>query len=121
VSAVLDPDKISSLDDDESYVKLEKRKTYFQNNYRWIAIAPFAVVLFVGLRFFPNSQRALMLPIVASLFWAMGVAGYAFALLIQCQRFRCPRCGWRFGGGDTCGSCSLSRHSVKAEGAITAS
>jgi hypothetical protein len=116
---LLDPEKVASLDVVVAFVSLKTRKVYLQRSYRWMALVPFAVVLFLGLRFFPNSKAAVPF-VFAVLLWAGFVIAYSFFLLIRCWRYPCPRCGWRFGAGETCGSCSLPRHSPPTSEVITA-
>jgi hypothetical protein len=78
-------------------------------SYKLVALAPFAVVLFVVLKFFPNStNRAWDFAIFLSLGWAMAVAGYAFYSLFW--GVRCPACSAGFGVRDQCRSCGLPRH-----------
>jgi hypothetical protein len=75
------------------------------------AIAPFGLVLFLGLRYFPNStSRFLDIPLGLSFAWAMFVAIYCLMLTARALLIRCPRCGWRFGLGNQCGSCGLPKH-----------
>jgi hypothetical protein len=100
---------ITCLDD---VPKLASRSLFQQRisrSYKLIALAPFAVVLFVVLKFFPNStNKAWDFAIFLSLGWAMAVAGYAFYLLFW--GVRCPACSAGFGVRDQCRSCGLPRH-----------
>jgi hypothetical protein len=77
---------------------------------RWwyaVALAPFCLVLFVGLALFPDStSRIFDVFVGASLIWAMGVAVYTLYLFFF---LRCPRCDCRFGTGPECCSCGLPR------------
>ena len=99
---------LKSLDDDPEIARVAARQLSLNRWYRLLALVPFAVLLFIDFEFFPNSNNAgLFVLVFASLFWAMGVAGYAFYLLFW---FKCPNCGNRFGLGTECRSCGLRRH-----------
>lgn len=47
--------------------------------------------------------------IVGSLVWGGIVIFSALFVYLRWFLYRCPRCGWRFGPGDCCGSCDLPR------------
>jgi len=80
-----------------------------------VSTAPFllAVILGVGILRDSSRNQILLIYTVASLLWAMFVAGYAFYLLFS---LRCPYCSSRYGLGDACRSCGLPRHSHQARG-----
>jgi len=107
-----DDTKWSCLDESQPFARLNQRKRFWRKYGHAIALVPFVVVLFVLLRFFGNSTSSLFtVPIYVSLAWAAFVAIYSLTLIVRVLSIRCPRCGWRFGGGDQCGSCSFPRHS----------
>jgi uncharacterized BrkB/YihY/UPF0761 family membrane protein len=63
----------------------------------WFAvlIAPFAVIVFEGLRFFGDSPIRLWdIPIAISLAWGLFVAIYGLTPTERTLPIRCPRCGW---------------------------
>ena len=41
--------------------------------------------------------------------WGLLVAVYTLMLMVRVMFIRCPQCGWRFGGGNRCGSCDFPR------------
>jgi len=102
--------QIKSLDDVPDVARIAAYQRSVLKWYKIIAILPFAVTLFVVLKFFPNATgRAWDLLIGITLLWAIGFAGYAFKLLFWGAT--CPACGERFGQtGDKCRSCELPRH-----------
>jgi hypothetical protein len=100
--------EIGSLDDVPSLARIAARQQFLTRWYKAVALAPFVVVLFVVLTFFPKStSRIPSVFVFASLVWAMAVVGYSFFLMIA---IRCPACGWRFGMSNKCMSCGLPRH-----------
>jgi hypothetical protein len=99
---------ISCLEDVPSVARLAARQQLLARWYHAIALAPFAAVLVIDAEFFGYSDSRLWLVLVgATLIWAFAVAVYTFYLTFF---LKCPRCGWRFGSGDKCGSCNLPRH-----------
>jgi hypothetical protein len=87
---------------------LAARQQLLAKWYQAIAIAPFVIVVFVGLKFFGDStNRFLDVLVGATLLWGVAVAVYTFYLFFF---LKCPRCGWRFGSSTNCGSCNLPRH-----------
>jgi hypothetical protein len=101
-------DQIKCVDDVPEAARLADRQQFLNRWYRPVAMAPFAVFLFIDFKFFPNSNNWLVVGIgLATLVWAVGVAGYAFYLLTT---FKCPKCHERFGLGEVCKSCNLPRH-----------
>jgi hypothetical protein len=102
------PDSITCLDDVLVAARLAKRQQFLLQWYKAVALAPFALVVFTGLKFFPNSNsRAFDALVFVTLAWAMAVAGYTFYLLFW---LKCPKCKYRFGSGEKCQSCNLPRH-----------
>jgi hypothetical protein len=113
--AVPDDSQIRSLEDWDYYVRLNRRVTHLKKYWQWLAMGPFAVVLFIGLKFFGSSVNKTVnqmfdVLLMISLAWAMLVAGYGLTNLARWFAVRCPRCGWRFGLRNQCGSCGLPRH-----------
>jgi hypothetical protein len=109
------PGKIqwNCLDESEPFASLTQQKNFWQKYWHVMALGPFAVAVFVVLRFFGDSTSRLVdVPIFLSLAWAGFVAIYSLVLIVRTLSIRFPRCGWRFGMADYCGSCSLPRHSV---------
>lgn len=99
------------LDQSATYSKLNKRVGFLKKYYRLMALAPFAAVVFVTLRFFGGlTNRVVDDLIFLSLGWAVFICIYGMILLVRHLAVRCPRCTWRFGLGDQCGSCGLPRH-----------
>jgi hypothetical protein len=96
------------LDDMPSVARLAARQQFLGRWSRLLAIAPFVVVLFVLMTFFPKSTSPIPIGFIfASLIWAIGVVGYSFFLDFA---IKCPACGWKFGIGDKCMNCGASRH-----------
>ena len=92
--------EIRSLDDVPSAARVAARQRFLNRWYKPVAVAPFAVCAFVGLKFFPDSRSWFLVALVeATLIWAFGVAAYAFYLLFW---FKCPRCHSRFGLVERC-------------------
>jgi hypothetical protein len=100
----------SCLDQDETYVRLEKQMKFVRQYRYGAAIAPFGLVLFVGLRYFPNSASRFLDPLGLFFAWAIFVAICCSMLTARMLLIRCPRCGWRFGLGNQFGSCDLPKH-----------
>jgi hypothetical protein len=101
-------DKVSCLDDVAPVARLAAHQQLLAKWYHAIALAPFAAVLFIDIKFFGYSDNRLWLVLIgATLVWAFAVAVYTFYLTFL---LKCPRCGWRFGSGEKCGSCNLPRH-----------
>jgi hypothetical protein len=106
----------TSADDFPNVARLLARQLFLQKWYKPVALAPFALMLFITLKFFPNANGVLFdILIFATLGWAIAVAGYAFYLMFG---VKCPACDSRFGIGQSCRSCGLPRHS-ESTGPIT--
>jgi hypothetical protein len=106
-------DQIKSVDDVPEAAILADRQLFLNKWYRPVALAPVAVVAFLDFRVFPNSNNWFVVgTIMATLIWVIGVASYAFYLLVA---FKCPKCHERFGLGEACKSCKLPRHSPGLE------
>src|ERR1700722_6655144 len=103
------------LDESEPFARLGRQMQFLRKYWHVIAIAPFAITIFVLLRFFGNStNRLLDIPIYLTLGWAGFVVVYSLIISLRTSFIHCPRCGWRFGGGEQCGSCSFPRHAVSS-------
>jgi hypothetical protein len=102
--------EIKSLDDTPRVARLAARQRLLQKWYRPVAIAPFVLVLFISLKFFGDSPATplWLATLLASLAWAILVAGYT--LYLTFFGLRCPNCGWRYGSGEKCNTCGLPRH-----------
>jgi hypothetical protein len=102
-------DKISCLDDVPDAARRGQRQQFLNKWYRPAALAPFVIVLIIDFNFVRNPNNWIIVSFgLASLFWAVAIAGYAFYLLVS---LRCPKCNGRFGLGNNCRSCGLPRHS----------
>ena len=103
---------LKALDQYQPYLRLERQTKLIRKYFYLAALAPFAVVLFVVLQYFPNSRsNAVDAFVLISLAWGIGLAIYSLAVIGRWLLIRCPRCKWRFGGSDQCRSCGLPRHS----------
>jgi hypothetical protein len=107
------------LADSQKYKTLDGRRRVLLKYWYALATVPFFLSIVIGVGVFPR-----LVPDTA--FWAgvaqtviFGALGWSF-IVIFCALFvyvswflvRCPRCGWRFGLGDRCGSCDLPRTRV---------
>jgi len=77
-----------------------KRQVKFVRPYSdGAAMAPFAWLVFVLLRYAPKcSSRIVDIPIGLAVAWAILVAFYGLTIAIGVWLMRCPRWGWRFAG-----------------------
>lgn len=99
---------IKCLDEAPSLARIAARQEFLTRWYKPVALAPFVVVLFVVLTFFPKSTSRIPIVFVfASLAWGMAIVAYSFFLMFA---VRCPACSWRFGMSDKCMNCGLPRH-----------
>lgn len=98
------------LDDDPDLARRGARQQFLNRWSRPLALAPFAVALFIIFKFFPDSTSPLPLAIVfLTLFWAVGLVSYSLYLRFW-GGIRCPVCEQPFGSGDKCRNCDLPRH-----------
>lgn len=107
---------LSCLADSENYKRLDKRRRFFVQYQYSLATVPFALALLIGLGVLPHivPENAFWAGvaetlIVGSLVWSGIIILFALSVYLRWFLYRCPRCGWRFGLGDRCGSCSLPR------------
>jgi|HubBroStandDraft_6_1064221.scaffolds.fasta_scaffold16951_2 hypothetical protein len=104
------------LDEWGPFARLNRQMQFLRKYWYAIAIVPFAVIVLVGLRVSGDSPRRFWdIPIAISLAWGLFVAIYALILTVRTLSIRCPRCGWRFGLADQCGSCGFPRRSVSCQ------
>lgn len=112
-STALQNAEIKCLDDAPSLTPIAARQQFLTTWYKAVALAPFTVVLFVVLTFWPKSTSWIPIAFVfATLVWGLSVVGYSFFLMFS---LRCPACEWRFGMGEKCMNCGLPRHRDDAE------
>jgi hypothetical protein len=100
--------QIRSLDEVPNVARTASREAFIRQWYHALALAPVTVVVFISLKFFPDTPAVFMTLLYATLVWAMAVVAYAFYTTFW--GFHCPVCGWRFGIGENCSSCGLPRH-----------
>jgi hypothetical protein len=104
---------VASVDDVPMVARLLARQQFFRKWYKPVALAPFALMLFIILKFFPNANGGFGTAVVfATLGWALAVVGYSFYLMFA---VRCPACNSRYGIGQNCRSCNLPRHRGSTE------
>ncbi len=100
---------ITSLDDVPATARVAARQQFIVRYYQYLALAPFAVAIFVSFKLFPSSTSNVMVELVfVTLAWALTVAGLAVRYTFW--GFSCPACQERFGIGENCRSCGLPRH-----------
>ena len=72
------------LDESEPSARLNRQMKFLRKYWYAIAIAPFAVIVFLGLRFFGDSSSRLWdIPIAISLAWGLFVAIYGLILTVH--------------------------------------
>lgn len=102
---------LNDLDEFEPYVRLQRRLELLKTYWYVAAAAPLFFIVVMAVRFSTGPSRQLWNALIAiSAGWAFAVAAFCIANVISFLTFRCPRCGWRFGGSNRCGSCGLPRH-----------
>ncbi|MGD0444723.1 MAG: hypothetical protein ABSA39_12385 [Edaphobacter sp.] len=108
-SSTQNTNEISCLDDCPELARRSAWQQQVVRYYKLIALAPFAICLFIVLRVFPDSTNRFWIWSVGfTLVWAIAIAGYSFYLLFY--GVNCPQCGSGFGVRDQCRSCGLPRH-----------
>ena len=116
VAPLGDATGLSCLADSDNYRRLDDRRRFFVQNQYSLAVAPFFLAIVFGLGILPRIvpdtafwAGVAETLIVGSLVWAGIVIFHALFVYLRWFLYRCPRCGWRFGPGDRCGSCDLPR------------
>jgi hypothetical protein len=107
---------LSCLADWENYKRLDDRRRFFLRYQYSLAVVPFALALFIGLGVLPHIvpdtafwAGVAETLIAGSLVWSGIFILFALSVYLRWFLYRCPRCGWRFGPGNRCGSCDLPR------------
>jgi hypothetical protein len=107
---------LTCLADSENYRKLDGKRRFLVGYWRALALFPFFVAIVIGLGLFPRVvpdtkfwAGVAETLIFGSLGWSLIFGVYALFVLISWFLVRCPKCGWRFGLGERCGSCDLPR------------
>jgi hypothetical protein len=96
------------IDDVPAVARLAARQQFLNKWYRPVALTPFVLVLIVNFWIFAKSNSWVFVAVgLASLLWAITIAGYGFYLMLS---LHCPRCESKFGLGERCRSCDLPRH-----------
>jgi hypothetical protein len=111
-----DAKSLTCLADSANYKGLDGRRRFLLKYWHALALVPFflAIVFAVGVlpRIVPDTAfwaGVAETLIVVSLGWSAIVIAYALWVYLRFLFIRCPRCGWRFGMSDRCGSCGLPR------------
>jgi hypothetical protein len=104
-----DTKQIGYLEEHDKYLRLNEKLSFMKAYWYALAATPIPFVAFLAARYGDFHPKLWLAIVFASLAWAGTVDIYAIVVLIQWFVFRCPRCGWRFGGGAKCGSCGLPR------------
>jgi hypothetical protein len=107
---------LACLADSANYKRLDDRRRFFLKYWHALAVVPFFLAIVIGLGILPRivpdtafwAGVAYTL-IFGSLGWSLIVILYALSVFVRWFLVRCPRCGWRFGLGERCGSCELPR------------
>ena len=98
------------LDDFPQSAGVGKRQQFINRWSQPLAIAPFAVILFIDFAFFGGNDNRWVVGIVfVSLMWAISIVSYSFYLRFF-GGIKCPLCDSRFGSGNKCRSCGMQRH-----------
>ena len=102
-------EEISCLQDLPDVAERLSRQQWIADHYQAIALAPFAVIVFVTLKFFSQSTSKVWVWLTGmTLIWAIAVAVYAFYSLFW--GVKCPACGSGFGSREECRSCGLPKY-----------
>ena len=101
---------IRCLDQYAPYQRLQKRRATLERiGMPWV-VGPAIWVIGLGV-FFPHTRQTLIVVLVlVSLLWALGIVALKLGLSVYWAGINCPRCHRRFGTEDECWSCGLSRH-----------
>jgi hypothetical protein len=116
-AAPLDDAKgLPCLADSANYERLDGRRRFLLKYWHALALVPYFLAILIGLgvlpRFVPDTAfwaGVAETLIIGSLGWSLIVILYALSVFVRWFLVRCPRCGWRFGLGERCGSCDLPR------------
>ncbi len=107
---------LACLADSEKYKTLDDKRRALLRNWYALATVPFFLAIVIGVGVFPRIvpdtafwAGVAETIIFGSLGWSFIVTFYALFVYGRWFLIRCPRCGWRFGLGDRCGSCDLPR------------
>jgi hypothetical protein len=106
-SAMSNPPPVVCLDDWDKFQKLQQAVSLARRYGYVMALGPFAVAVFIALRF--DFKGADML-IAASLAWAGVVIVCGLVVSGRALFIDCPSCGSHFGPGDACQWCDFPRH-----------
>ena len=107
---------LTCLADSADYQRLNGKRIFILKYWHALALVPFFLAIVFGVNVLPRlvpdtafwASVAEFL-IVGSLIWAGIVLVYSFSVFTCFLFIRCPRCGWRFGLSERCGSCGLAR------------
>jgi hypothetical protein len=104
------------LADSQKYKTLDDRRRALLKYWYALATVPFFLSIVIGVGVFPRlvPDTAFWAGVAETLIfgalgWTFIVIFYALFVCVSWFLVRCPRCGWRFGLGDRCGSCDLPR------------
>ncbi len=107
---------LACLADSENYKRLDGRRRFLLKYGHALALVPFFLAIVIGLGMLPRivPDTAFWAGIaetliVGSLGWSLIVILYGLSVVVRWFLIRCPRCGWRFGLGERCGSCDFPR------------
>src|SRR5579864_507148 len=116
VGTSIDSTSLVCLADSPKYKTLDDRRRFLLKHWYALATAPFFLSIVIGVGVFPRivPDTAFWAGVAEILiFCALGssfiVIFYALFAFASWFLVRCPRCGWRFGLADFCGSCDLPR------------
>jgi hypothetical protein len=105
-----DSTQLKCLEDWDNYSRLNNRRPLLMK-YWYVSVAvPIVGGVGILLRLLPDSTPTIQNIVLGVILgWVFLVIAYSMTILLRFFFIRCPRCGWRFGPGDFCGSCSLPR------------
>jgi hypothetical protein len=117
-AATLDDIKsLTCLADSANYRILDGRRRFLLKYGDSLALVPFFLSIVFGLgvlpRIVPDTAfwaGVAEVLVIGAFVWAGIVIVYALFVYFRWFLVRCPRCGWRFGPSDRCGSCDLPRN-----------
>ncbi len=107
---------VDCLADVPKYKSLERRRRFLLQYWYALATVPFFLSIVIGVGVFPRLvpdtafwEKVAIALIYCALGWSFVVIFYFSFVFVRWCLVRCPKCGWRFGIGDQCGSCGLPR------------